>query len=198
MNPERAADSAARATSAGGQPESGSEHGRTVEEIRGDFGNTVQEIKEKYTALLELRDRKIQRLEGTLARGARQEAKRRLLLVIDDAQSTAEIMGRYLQGRPVKIVCVAGRQALEQLRLRDYDEIVIEAACVVEPDVDGLALFQQVCEDGGSENVIVMSSRPGDSIRNAVEQAGARFLRKPFRPEQLLELLGGAFLGEQE
>jgi CheY-like chemotaxis protein len=162
--------------------------GRPVQDIKEEFGNTVEEIKDKFGLLLELRDRKIGQLEEKLATRRPQRTKSRILIV-DDSQSTAEIVDRYLHGQPVELVSVTGSQALEHVHSQEYAAIMLEAASSIEADVNGISLCQELCEGGKAERVIVMSSRPGDKIKNLVEGAGAAFLRKPFSREHVVQLL---------
>ncbi len=162
-----------------------------------DYDKTVEEIKENYDLLLDLRDHKIEELNEKLANRTHETVKLRLL-VVDDAESTSEIMNRYLEGQPVEVVCVAGNQALDHLRCENYDAIMIEATNPIEPNVDGLALCRKLCGSGKGESVIVMSSRPGDKLKNSVAEAGAAFLRKPFRRWQLIELMRNVLLKEQK
>ena len=148
----------------------------------------VQEIKEHYDLLLDLRDREIGELKGKLAKRPPAAVKPRLL-VVDNAQSMSAIMNRYLEGQTVEVVCVAGSQALAQLRLGAFDAIMLEASTYVSEKVDGLTLCHGLCNEGLGHIVVVTSSRPGDRIRNSVEQAGARFLRKPFKRKDVVEIL---------
>ena len=162
--------------------------GKTFDHIKEEFVEEVEQIKEKWSLLLDLRDRRIKDLEGKMAQG-KQEEPESPLLVVDDADSTAQILNRYLQGQQVAVLHVVGDQARDHIDSRNYAVILIEATGVVEPNVDGLALSQQLCEAGKGNNVVVMSSRPGDAIKHRVEQAGATFLRKPLRREQVVQLV---------
>jgi len=161
---------------------------QSIIEIRNEFGNTVNEISNKYDLLLNLRDRRIEDLEHKLAENKQDTSKRRLLIV-DNSDSTAAIVNRYLQGLPVEINHVPSHQAHNHTLLQDYDAIMLEAANDIEPNRDGLTLCRQLCEAGQGDRVIVMSSRPGDKVKHCVEQAGAAFLRKPFRREHLMQAI---------
>jgi len=190
------ADAPPDAAARGMEGESDGHGERSVGQIREDFGSTVAELKQKYGTLLEQRDRRIQDLAAKLAEGPPEAPKRRVLIV-DNAASTGEIVNHYLEGLPVEVVRVAGDQAPDILRSQEFDAIMIEAACVIEPGVSGLALCRQLCESGDRKNVVAMSSRPGNSIRTCVEEAGAMFLRKPFERAQLVELMRGALVKEK-
>jgi CheY-like chemotaxis protein len=152
------------------------------------YDSAIEEIKENFGMLLELRDRKISELQGKLAKRTAEAVKPRLL-VVDDAESTSAIMGWYLDGQAVEVVCVAGSQALERLRSEIFDAIILEASTSVAADVDGMALCRELCGSGQGNTVIVMSSRPGNRIRDSVEKAGAIFLRKPFKREEVVEIV---------
>ena len=170
---------------------------RSVGQMREEFGSTVTGLKQKYGTLLEQRDLQIRDLADKLAKGPPKEPKRRMLIV-DDAGSTGEMVNHYLEGYPVDVVYVAAAQARDRLGSEEYDVILVEAAGVIDPGMDGLALGRQLCESGDQQSVVVMSSRPGDRIKNLVEADGAIFLRKPFRRSQLLELMRGALRKEKE
>ncbi len=150
--------------------------------------SALEEIKDNFGLLLELRDRKIRELERKLAEEATEAAKP-CLLVVDDAESTSAILHWYLDGKAVEVVCVAGSQALEQIRSQSYDAIMLEASTCVAADVDGMDLCRELGKKGLGDTVIVMSSRPGDRVKNAVEQAGAMFLRKPFKREEVVQIV---------
>lgn len=170
---------------------------RSVETIRKDVDDTIVDIKEHFGLLLKLRDRKITDLETKLE-GSTRENARRLILVVDDAESTPDIMKRYLEGQPVDVVCVGGDRAMDHVEAEDHEVVLIEAAVAVGPDVDGMALCRELCEKDKGERVIVMSSRPGNTIKNAVERLGAGFLRKPFGRAELVQLVRNAFHGGQQ
>ncbi len=117
---------------------------------------------------------------------------------MDDSESTAEIVNRYLHGQPIEVVSVRGAQAREHVRSQKYDVIMLEAASPIEADVDGVSLCLELCEKGKAERIIVMSSRPGDKIKTLAEGAGAAFLRKPFRREHVVQLLRDILRGNVE
>jgi CheY-like chemotaxis protein len=170
--------------------DAGADGERSVGEIRDEFGSTVSQLKQKYGQLIEQRDRQIQHLASRLAQGPAKQRKRRVLIV-DDAKSTAEIVSHYLAGYPITLAHAAAAAALGAVRAHEYDAIFAEAAAVIEPGVDGLTFCRQLCEGSDRKNVVAMSSRPGDRIRESAEKAGVLFLRKPFQREQLLALLRG-------
>ena len=153
-----------------------------------EYDNTVEEIKENFDLLLEMRDRQIAELQQKVENRTQEKPKLRLL-VVDDAESTSDIVNRYLECPPVEVAYAASHHSVDQIRSENYDAIMIEATNVIEPDVDGMAFCGQLCEKGKGQSVIVLSSRPGDRIKNAVEEADATFLRKPFRRGQLIKIV---------
>jgi CheY-like chemotaxis protein len=169
---------------------------RSVGEIREEFGSTVVEIKQRYTLLLDERERRIKELATKLAQGPSKPPPRHVL-IIDDAESTGAIAVCYLKAEAVEVTRVAAAGARAALQSRAHDAVLIEATCVIEPGVDGLTLARQLRDGGDGKPVVVMSSRPGDKVRVCVEQAGAMFLRKPFGRAQLLELVRGTLLKEK-
>lgn len=168
---------------------------RSLGEIREGFGSTVSDLKQRYGLLLEQRDRQIKDLTTKLIQGPPEKPKRRVL-VVDDARSTAEIVSHYLEGHAVEVIQIAASGTAEAIIADEYDAMMIEAACVVEPGVDGAGLCRRLCAQENHKTLILTSSRPGDKVKNDAEKAGARFLRKPFRRAQLLELIRETLLKE--
>lgn len=169
---------------------------KPVADLRQELGNTIEQVKQKYGLLLDLRERRIAKLEGELAKAPRERPKSRLL-VVDDAESTVAVLQRYLAGERVELLGTAGEGASSHLDSGPYDGIMVEATSAIAPDADGLSLCRTLCEAGKGAQVIVMSSRPGEDIQNSVEQAGARFLRKPFRRDQLVKLVRDMLLQDR-
>ncbi len=188
MNDTRATENSVEESAGENGSKAGGGSGRPIQAIKEDFSNTVGDIKNRFGLLLDLRDRKIKQLEEKLAKGVPPTTKARLLIV-DDAESTSQIVGRYLHGQPVEIVSATGHEALEHVHAHKYDAILLEAVSSIQAGVDGLSLCQELCEKGNAAKVVVMSSRPGDRIKNLAEDAGAGFLRKPFKREHVVQLL---------
>lgn len=157
-----------------------------------DRGSTIEQIKESFGLLLDLRDRKIKQLEKKLFEATQKEAKTSLL-VIDDALSMAGLMKRYLTGEPMTVVCIASNKAIEHLARKTYDVIMIESTAKVQENMDGVAFCKKfnsrLQKKGKTITMVLMSSRPGEQIKNEAEEAGASFLRKPFNRDQFLTLM---------
>ena len=171
-------------------------HDRPIAEIQQEFGQTIEDVKQRFGLLLDLRDQRIQELQGELAGAAREKPKPRLLIV-DDAESTPEIFHRYLEGQHVELSWTAADEASSHLDSQSYDCVIVEATSVIAPDVDGLDVCRSLCEAGRADKVIVMSSRPGDGAKNTIEEVGARFLRKPFRRAELIKHVLDMLLQEE-
>jgi CheY-like chemotaxis protein len=183
-------------TASGAHEDVDGHNARSVGQVREEFGVAVAGLKQKYGSLLEQRDRWIKDLAARLTQEPPEKPRRRVLIV-DDAESTVAIVSRYLEGYPVEIAHVAAAQARERLRSHEYDAILVEVACVIEPDVDGMTLCRKLCEGGDRKLVVAMSSSPGDKVKNCVAEAGAIFLRKPFQRAELVKLVQNMLPGEK-
>lgn len=166
------------------------DHDESVDSIKDRVDGKITDIKDHFGLMVDRRDRKITDLKAS-------NAPRRLL-IIDDAQSTVDILKGYLKGQRINVVGCSGKLARGLLESENFDAIMIEESVVVEAKVNGLALCRELCDKGRGKNVIVMSSRPGDKIKNSVEQAGAVFLRKPFNGLALVQRVRDALVREKK
>ena len=191
MNDDHSTQTSPGETAGGQASETGRDYDEPVDAIRERVDGKIDDIKLRFGSIVDAEERKVAELET-------KHAKRRRLLVVDDAQSTEDILNGYLEGQPVEIFCTSGNRARALLDSEDYDAIMIEASVVIEPGVEGLDLCRELCGGGKVKSVIVLSSHPGDRIRESVEQAGAAFLRKPFKGLELMRLIGQMLLGEKK
>ncbi len=162
------------------------DYDESVDAITDRVDGKITDIKQHFGLIVDRRDRKITELQASSAR--------RRLLVIDDAQSTVDILKGYLKGQRINVVGCSGKLARGLLESENFDAIMIEESVVVEAKVNGLVLCRELCDKGKGKSVIVMSSRPGDKIKNSVEQVGAAFLRKPFKGLELVRRVRDALL----
>jgi CheY-like chemotaxis protein len=85
-----------------------------------------------------------QQIESVFTRILDVAAARRLLVVDDDA-TTREAVTRLLKTMPVEVVtCADGQQALEHLRVGNFDCLVLD---LMMPDMSGLDLLRQAAKE---------------------------------------------------
>jgi CheY-like chemotaxis protein len=114
---------------------------------------------------------------------------RRVLIIDDDAQFRSyvvKLLGR--RGFAVSEVD-SGAKALELLKSASFDVIFTD---ILMPDMEGLEIIRHLNSNLGSCKIVAMSgggSGPADYLRYAEKLGAAATLRKPFTPDEILEVL---------
>ena len=104
-----------------------------------------------------------------------------LILVVDDEFSVAEVLQSVLADAGHEVItAINGRQALERLRERPPDLVLLD---FMMPIMDGPTMLKAMREDPAYRNVpaVVMSSLPESAVAEAARGMYAAFLRKPFK-----------------
>ena len=108
------------------------------------------------------------------------------ILLVDDEPDALLVMRIHLERAGHETVLAAdGEQALERL---DGVDLVVLDVCM--PVMDGWSVLEAVRARGHGPPVVVASGRPqpGD-LRRALDLGAADYLRKPFLPDRLVEVV---------
>ena len=115
----------------------------------------------------------------------------RTVLVVDDEDQLLRLMTRLVErtGRPV--LAAAGADEARSLFRAHADEIGLVLLDVTMPDGDGAEkrLPEFTAARPGLQVVVTSGDAMPASLEGELERVGGRFLRKPFAPKALLELL---------
>jgi len=107
-----------------------------------------------------------------------------ILLVEDDAVSSALIEGFLTDAGYEVVVTADGGDALVELARREYDLLVLD---VNVPTLNGLQLFEIMMKKGMETPAIFITGVAGAEVEaRSLELGAAGFLRKPIRKENLL------------
>src|SRR5262249_48136233 len=115
----------------------------------------------------------------------------RSILIVDDMGSIRARLAQHvsqLGHRPS--LAADGRDALEQLREKPYDLVLLD---IQMPDMDGHAVLTEMKADPGLRDipVIVVSGVDElDSVVHCIEQGAEDYLHKPFNPTLLRARIG--------
>ncbi|WP_242360555.1 sigma-54 dependent transcriptional regulator [Anaeromyxobacter sp. SG17] len=115
----------------------------------------------------------------------------RSVLVVDDEPSMRHLLSVILtdHGREARAVATAA-DALRELELREYDLVLTDVRM---PGMDGLALLREIQRREPELTVIVMSAYGShDAALEAMKAGAYDFLSKPFKPDEVLLVLGKA------
>ena len=113
-------------------------------------------------------------------------------LVVDDSAMMRQIIGRALGGEVEVVQAADGMEALAMLELhgRSIDVILCDMNM---PRVNGLSLLKSLRsspELGSIPFVVVTADSSDESVRQARREGACHVLSKPFRKEELAELVG--------
>ncbi|HYO68312.1 MAG TPA: sigma-54 dependent transcriptional regulator, partial [Archangium sp.] len=112
----------------------------------------------------------------------------RSILVADDEPSVRHVLTLVLSGLGYEVRAVAdGEEALRELSARGYDVLLCDVRM---PRRDGLSVLRQALVEHPGLTVVVMSAY--GSQEQALEAVGAGaydYVRKPFKPEEIVFVL---------
>jgi CheY-like chemotaxis protein len=107
-----------------------------------------------------------------------------ILLVEDDAVSSALVEGFLIDAGYEVVVSADGGDALLELGRREFDLIVLD---VNVPTLNGLQLFEIMMKKGMETPAVFITGAAGAEVEaRSLELGAAGFLRKPIRKESLL------------
>jgi two-component system, NtrC family, response regulator HydG len=118
-----------------------------------------------------------------------QNARRKLVvLVVDNDEVMNPIIARTLHssGFDVK-TATSGAEAIEAIQSSRYNLILLNTEI---PDVKGVELYHTIKDIRPEAGIVIMSSgSQDDAVVNAVKNSSIAFLRKPFSPDKVVEIV---------
>lgn len=116
-----------------------------------------------------------------------------IVMIVDDNEMTQKIMAMFLTGRVKRVVCVSsGVQALDTFENQKIDIVLMDLQM---PEMDGFETTRKMrqMELGSGKQVPIIAVTSYDFNENADQCVAAGmngFIRKPFKAEDLWELMG--------
>ncbi len=119
------------------------------------------------------------------------------ILVVDDEPIVLDCCRLILEADGYIVHLVQSvDEAIEALRSRSYVLLLVD---VKMPVRDGMSLMREVKENWPEIPIVVMSGYPTrETIMAAAEIGAARFIPKPFTPDELLEVVRQFMQKEEE
>jgi len=116
------------------------------------------------------------------------------ILIIDDEQMILEMLDQILSSAGYQVhAALGGQQGLE---LYDQHPVDLVLTDIKMPGIDGYCLLKEVKAKNPNARVVLMSGYSNDfSIREAIELGADEFIVKPFRRNDILQVL--AFAAEE-
>ncbi len=113
-------------------------------------------------------------------------AETRTVLIVDDEPQVLRLVEKMLGASGVKVL-LAPRPS-EALKICELVPVHVLISDVSMPEMDGIHLAQRVLKMQPTASVLLISGQYKDAPP-AAKAARIRFLKKPFFPSQLVELL---------
>jgi class 3 adenylate cyclase len=105
------------------------------------------------------------------------------ILIVDDNKMNRLLLGRHLEQLGHQLAFAEnGRQALEVLRARQFDLVILD---IEMPELDGFQVLQQLAGDPELKNIpVIMASSLDelDSVVKCIELGAEDYLHKPVNP----------------
>jgi len=116
------------------------------------------------------------------------------ILIIDDEQMILEMLDQILSSAGYQVhAALGGQQGLE---LYDQHPVDLVLTDIKMPGIDGYRLLKEVKAKNPNARVVLMSGYSNDfSICEAIELGADEFIVKPFRRNDILQVL--AFAAEE-
>jgi serine phosphatase RsbU (regulator of sigma subunit) len=113
------------------------------------------------------------------------------LLVVDDNEMNRDLLSRRLKqlGHEVE-TAVNGREALERIRERPYDLVLLD---IMMPELDGYGVLETLRREGKLERlpvIMISAVTEIESVVRCVEMGATDYLPKPFNPVLLKARVG--------
>jgi DNA-binding response OmpR family regulator len=117
------------------------------------------------------------------------------ILVVDDDASLCKLVTHILEQQGHTIVtCGTGVEAINLLRKRRFDVLLLDIGL---PDIDGLNLLSVWHGRNGTRVIVITSDDTAETLMTAIRSGAYLYIRKPFEPEQLRELVGTALRAQE-
>ncbi len=117
------------------------------------------------------------------------------ILVVDDDASLCKLITHILEREGHAIVtCGTGVDAINLLRHRRFDVLLLDLGL---PDMDGLNLLTVWRGNNGTKVIVITADDTAETLMTAIRSGAYLYIRKPFQPEQLRDLVATALKAQE-
>ncbi len=118
-----------------------------------------------------------------------EETRHVTVLVVEDDEAVRRLAARILARGGFSVVAAAtGEEALRLCR-GGHGGIAVVVADVRLPDIRGPELSERIRELEPAARIVFMSGHAPEELEDVAQAANARFLPKPFDPDELVRLV---------
>src|SRR5207237_6730385 len=109
------------------------------------------------------------------------------ILVVDDDAALCELITYILERQGHTVVsCGTGLDAIHLLGERRFDVLLLDLGL---PDMDGLNLLRVWRGRNGTRVIVITADDTAETLMTAIRSGAYLYIRKPFAPEQLRDLV---------
>jgi len=114
------------------------------------------------------------------------------ILLVDDEERFRTTLGKMLRAQGLEVTALgSGREALEKLRQKAYDVMVLDVRM---PDMDGIATLTEIKKIAPQIEVIILTGHASmDAAMEIMRLGGYDYLLKPCPVEDLLAKIESAY-----
>ena len=106
------------------------------------------------------------------------------ILVIDDEPNMLQLLERILTSEGFKVeLATDGVNGLSLLREENPDLVILD---IMMPGPDGFLIIDRIREESNTPIIMLTAKRDTESIKKAIELGADDFVKKPFRPAELI------------
>jgi DNA-binding NtrC family response regulator len=108
------------------------------------------------------------------------------VLLVDDEPEFVQVLSQRMESRGVGVdTAASGREALEKVRGRSYDAIILDLAM---PEMDGIETLKRLLEDNPDLQVVLLTGYATlEKGVEAIKLGAMDFLEKPAEIQELME-----------
>jgi len=119
------------------------------------------------------------------------------VLLVDDEEMFVEMLGERLEARGLEVTkSFDGEQALERIRERDFDVVILD---VLMPGKDGVDVLREIKQLKPLTEVIMLTGHATvDTAIQGMKLGAYDYLLKPTETKDLLEKIEGAYKRKSE
>jgi len=106
------------------------------------------------------------------------------ILVIDDEPNMLQLLERILTSEGFKVkLATDGVYGISLLREENPDLVLLD---IMMPGPDGFLVIDKIRQESNAPIIMLTAKRDTESIRKAIELGADDFVKKPFRPAELI------------
>jgi two-component system chemotaxis response regulator CheY len=110
-------------------------------------------------------------------------------MIVDDSLFMRNVLRGVLKDRGYEVVAEAG-SGIEAMRILHDRKPALIMLDIILPDANGIDLISSIRAVCPEARVVICSSLGQDAVgKKALDHGASAFIQKPFRPEQVFEVL---------